>query len=146
MAAGLFAAGAAKAGPWLAKLMASPHFWNYLLTGAFVGQTALGQYGEYKGRGLTREQIRIQKLLGTSEAKATKRATEEAREQEERYTKMLLQERGKERTEAREQQLLQSWIASQDRQAMAVMQALQGIMGSRPRYSSAAGITGLMRS
>lgn len=148
MAAVVGTAAAAKLISLLPKLYASKHFLPLLLGGAFLGQEALGQVGKARERGLTREQLQLQKLLSEAQAEATKRATKESREQAGKYMRMLTEEKGKERAQARTDMLMQYFMSSQDRQIQAVMQALQGISQARPRYQAgvpASGMVGLMR-
>uniref|UniRef100_A0A6M3J5Q6 Uncharacterized protein n=1 Tax=viral metagenome TaxID=1070528 RepID=A0A6M3J5Q6_9ZZZZ len=132
----------------LKALYASPHFLHYLLGGAFLGQTALSEYGKAGERGITKEELRIQERMGISQAKATKRLTEESREQAKEYVGELMKAKREERKESREQRLMELYMGSQDRQMALLMQALQGITQTRPKAPSAgaAGMLGLMRS
>ena len=140
----------AKAGPALRGLYQSKHFWPLLLGGGFLGQTALSETGKAGERGLTREQLQIQKLLAESQAVATRRTVEEAKAQAKEYTAALLKARKEERGQAREENLMETFMASQDRQMALIMQAMQGILQTqRPAYASGGsggGIVGLMRS
>ena len=148
MAAGAIAAGAASLIPLLSKLYKSKSFLPLLIGGTFLGQEALGQVGKARERGLTREQLQLQRLLGEAQAEATERATKESKAQADKYVKMLTQEKGKERAQAREQRLMEYFISSQDRQMALLMRALQGISQSRPQYRAgrpAAGMVELMR-
>lgn len=96
-------------------------------------------------RSLTREQIRLQQLLGENKLKAAKRATEESRSRADEYIKALMEAQKESRKESREELLLRSFMQGQDRQAMMLMQAIQGLSQPRPRYSSGSGMLGLMR-
>lgn len=141
----------AKAPAALKALYASKHFWPLLIGGGFLGQTALGEVGKAGERGLSREQIRMQRLMAESQAIATRRATEESRERAKEYTKTLLKAKKEERKESREARLMESFMTSQDRQVALLMQAIQGIAQQRPQYQPASaegggGMLGLMRS
>lgn len=141
-------AAAAKLGPpalAAMKTFGSKHLLTLLLGGAFLGSTGLTEYGKAGERDLSREQIRLQKLLGESQAEATKLSVKEDRKRTKEYMDALLKAQRVEKREAREAALLQSFTQSQDRQMAMVMQAMQGISQvSRP--SSAGGMVNMMRS
>jgi len=135
--------------PALRALVASKYFLPALISGGFLGQTALSEYGKAGERGLTREQIRMQELLGKSQVAATKTATEESRERAKEYTKALLTAKKEERQAGREQSLMEAFMSSQDRQVALLMQAISTLAQNRPRYQSASasgGMLGLMRA
>lgn len=122
----------------------SKHFLTALLGGGYLigkGTEAYGQAGE---RGLTREQLRLQTLLGTASAEATKRGVKESRAKTKEYMKTVTKMIREERREARDIAAMQSFQQSQDRQIALVIQAVQA-MGQRQPGSSGAGILGLMR-
>lgn len=132
----------------LKALMASKYFWHLLIGGGLLGKETLTQLGKAGERGIAREQIALQQFLGEGQIGATKRATEESRKRAKEYTEMLLKTRREEKGEAREQDLMQMFLASQDRRMAMLMQAIQGLSQTRPRYSASpgGGMLGLMRS
>lgn len=155
MAIPVIAAGAAKALPFLAKLPASlkalyagKHFIPALLGAGYLGSTAVGAYGQAGERGLTREQMRLQTLMGKASAEATERTVKESRARTKEYMKTLLKAKREERKETREFAALQSFTESQNRQMALVIQAIQ-TMGQRQMGAATqapgAGMLGLMR-
>ena len=155
MAIPIIAAGAAKALPLLAKLptalkalYAGKHFIPALLGAGYLGSTAVGAYGQAGERGLTREQMRLQTLLGKASAEATKRGVKESRARTKEYIKALLKSKREEAKETRELVAMQSFTESQNRQMALVIQAIQ-TMGQRQMGATTqapgAGMLGLMR-
>ena len=132
----------------LKALMASKYFWPALISGGFLGQTALGEVGKAGERGIAREELRLQKIIGESKIAGTEKAVKESRERAKEYTKMLLGAKKEERKTARESMLMETFMASQDKQAALVMQAIQSLAQNQPRYSASpsGGMVGLMRS
>lgn len=110
-----------------------------------MGVEALGQAGE---RGLTREQMKLQTLMGKASAEATERTVKESRAKTKEYVKALLEVKKEEKKEAREFMALQSFTESQNRQMALVIQAIQ-TMGQRQMGAATqaprAGMLGLMR-
>ena len=145
IAAGIGAA--AKFGPpalAAAKAFGSKHLLSLILGGAYLGSTGLSEYGKAGERDLTREQIRLQKLLGTGQAEVAKRSVKEDRKRAKEYMDTLLKSQREEKREVREAGLLQSFTQSQDRQMAMVMQAIQGMsQSSRPTPSG--GMVNMMR-
>lgn len=152
----VMAAGAAKAAlPFLAKLpayakalYASKHFIPALLGAGYfgsIGVEAVGQAGE---RGLTREQMKLQTLMGKASAEATERTVKESRARTKEYMETLLKVKKEEKKEAREFMALQSFTESQNRQMALVIQAIQALsqrqMGAATQ-TPGAGMVGLMR-
>jgi hypothetical protein len=132
----------------LKAIYGSKHLLSMLLAGGILGGTALSEYGKAGERGLTREQIALQKILAESRAAAAERGTKEARKRTEKYMERLLKMRTAEKREARESEMLESFTRSQDRQMALVLQALQG-MTQRPTGAPRApggGMMDLMRS
>ena len=109
----------------------SKHLMSILLGGTVLGGTALSEMGKAGERGLSREQIALQKMIAEAQAKAAERGTKESRRSTEKYMEQLLKLKATEKREARESEMLQSFTASQDRQMALVVQALQG-MTQRP--------------
>ena len=152
----VIAAGAAKAAlPLLAKLPAyakalygSKHFITALLGAGYLGSTAVGAYGQAGERGLTREQMRLQGLMGKASAEATKRTVKESRARTKEYISALLKAKKEDVKERREFAALQSFTQSQDRQMALVIQAMQALsqrqMGATTQ-APGAGMVGLMR-
>jgi hypothetical protein len=132
------------------KAFGAKHLLSLLMGGAFLGSTALGEYGKAGERGLAREQIELQKLLGVAKAETSKRMTKESRAATEKYTKSLLKAKRDERRQARELALMESFSRSQDRQMALILQAVQGIAsqptGAPSRTAGGSGMLGLMRS
>ena len=123
------------------------HFLEMLIGGTYAGSTVLGEWGAAGERGISREQIALQKLLGTQQAAATKRSVTEDRKRAKEYMNKLLEMRVAEKKEAREATMLQSFTQSQDRQMALVLQAMQGIaQTSRPSSRGGGGMVNLMRS
>ena len=149
------AAGAAKALPLLAKLptalkalYAGKHFIPALLGAGYIGSMGVQAYGQAGERGLTREQMRLQTLLGKASAEATKRGVKESRARTKEYIKALLKSKREEAKETREMAAMQSFTESQNRQMALVIQAIQ-TMGQRQMGAATqapgAGMVGLMR-
>ena len=152
----VMAAGAAKVAlPLLAKLPAyakalygSKHFLTALIGAGYLGSTAVGAYGQAGERGLTREQMRLQGLMGKASAEATKRGVKESRAKTKEYIKALLKAKKEDVEERREFAALQSFTQSQDRQMALVIQAIQSLsrrpMGAATQ-APGAGMVGLMK-
>ena len=120
---------------------ASKHALGLGITGAYVGHTALGEYGKGAERELTREQLQLQTMMAGASAEATKRATLESKKKTKEYTKSLLAARREERTHELDESLIQSFMQSQDRQMMMALQAIQ--TQAAPRTG---GMSGVLRS
>jgi len=129
----------------LKALYASKHFWPGAVGGAFLGSTALGEMGKAGERGLSREQIALQKLMSEAQVGAAKKVTEASQKRTEKYMDELMKARKEEKKEAREAVLMQTFSQSQDRQMALVMQAVQA-MSQRPSVAgSSSGMLGVMR-
>ena len=141
-----FAAGAAaaKIPAALKAFYGSKHFLTALLGAGYLGGTAVGAIGQAGERGLTREQLKLQTLMGKASAEATKRGVKESRAKTKEYITALLKTRREEAKETRDIAAMQSFTQSQDRQMALVLQAIQGL-GQRQPGASGAGILGLMR-
>lgn len=155
------ALGAAKAAAYLATLLplllkggkpaaklgkaayGSKHFWPVAIGGTLLGSEVLGQAGKAGERGLAREEIALQKLMGEAAAEAAKRGTKESRENTDKYLKELVKAQQAEAARVREDSLMQAFLDSQNRQMAMTMQVLQGVTA---RPSSGAGSMGLLRS
>ena len=135
--------------PKYAKMLyKSKHFLTALLGAGYLGSTAIGAYGQAGERGLTREQMKLQALLGTASAEATKRGVKESRARTKEYIDALLKAKKEEAKEARETAALQSFTQSQDRQMALVIQAMQAMSQRQMGASTQAtggGMLGLMR-
>lgn len=129
-------------------LYGSKHFITALLGAGYLGSTAVGAYGQAGERGLTREQMRLQTLMGKASAEATERSVKESRARTKEYMKTLLKVKKEEKKEAREFAALQSFTESQNRQMALVLQAMQALsrrpMGAATQ-ASGAGMVGLMK-
>ncbi len=119
-----------------------------LIGGGFIGSEILGQLGQAGERGLTREQLALQTTLAKSSAEVAKRGTKESKAETEKYIQALLKAKREEAKQERETMLMQSFMASQDRQAAMLLQALQGLTALSPQtgVSPSAGMTALLRS
>ncbi len=113
--------GALAAGSLLSKLPSalkgiynSKHFLSLLLGGGFLGSTALSEAGKAGERGLSREQIALQKMMADAQAKASERGTKEARRNTEKYMAQLLKIRTSEKREARESEMRSRHILIQN--------------------------------
>lgn len=148
-------AGGAVALPYLMKLLKlgkkygsmagkSKHFLPGLGYGFLGGSMLLGAAGQRGERGLSREQLKVQELMGRASAEATKMSVKESRAKTKEYMKALLKAKKEERREARDIEALQSFQASQDRQMALVLQAVQAV-GQRQPGVGGAGMLGLMR-
>jgi len=136
--------GALKIPAVLKTLFASKYFLHVLLGGGYLlgkGMEAGGQMGE---RGLSREQMRMQTLLGKTSAEATKMSVKESRARTKEYMTMLTKAKREERGEARDVAAMQSFQQSQDRQMALVLQAVQAV-GQRQPGQGGAGMLGMMR-
>lgn len=144
------AAGKATGAVWplLKAFYASKHFLPALLGAGYLGSTAVGAYGQAGERGLTREQMGLQTLMGKASMKATERAVKESRARTKEYMKTLLKTKKEERKEAREFAALESFTQSQNRQMALIIQAIQALsqrqMGAATQ-APGAGMVGLMR-
>jgi len=136
----------------LKALYASKHFWPAAIGGTFLGSEALGQMGKAGDRGVSREEIQLQKLLAEASAEATKTSVKESRAQTTKYMEELAKNKRAEAKEAREAALMQSYVGSQNRQMAMVLQAMQGVAQSVPNTgaqpsrvgSGMAGMVGMM--
>lgn len=150
------AAGAARVAlPILAKLPAyakalygSKHFLTALLGGGYLVGKGAEVYGQAGERGLAREQMGLQAVMGKASAEATKRGVKESRTRTKEYIKALLKAKKEDVKERREFAALQSFTQSQDRQMALVIQAIQ-TMSQRQMGASTqapgAGMVGLMK-
>ncbi len=142
------AAAATKIPAALKALYGSKHLLTALIGAGYLGGKAV-EIGEGFGeRGLSREQMRLQALLGKTSAEATKRGVKESRARTKEYMDALLKAKREEAKETRELAAMQSFTQSQDRQMALVMQAMQALsqkqMGSSTQ-APGAGMLGLMR-
>jgi len=135
--------------PKYAKMLyQSKHFIPALLGAGYLGSTAVGAYGQAGERGLTREQMRLQGIMGKASAEATERGVKESRARTKEYITALLKAKKEEAKETRELAALQSFTESQNRQMALVIQAVQAMsqrqMGAATQ-SPGAGMLGLVR-
>ena len=148
LAAGKVAGAALKLPAALKALYGSKHFLSILLGAGYLGGKGMEAGGQWGERGLTREQMKLQTLMGKVSAEATKRGVIESRAKSKEYIKALLKAKKEEAKETREMMAMQSFQQSQDRQMALVIQAVQS-MGQRQMGAatggSGAGMTGLMR-
>jgi len=153
------AGGAATAGkfllPYLKNILGigkaaykSKYLLHGLGYGALGGSMLLGAAGQAGERGLTREQMRLQTLLGKASAEATERTVKESRARTKEYIKALMKAKKEEAKETREMAAMQSFTESQNRQMALVIQAVQVLsqrqMGAATQ-APGAGMVGLMR-
>jgi len=124
-----------------ASTYASKHALGIGIGGAYLGHTAMGEYGKGAERELTREQLQLQTMMAKASAEATKQATLESKKKTKEYTASLLAARREERTKELDETLIQSFMQSQDRQMMMALQAIQG--QAAPRTG---GMSGVLRS
>lgn len=130
------------------QLYKSKHFLTALLGAGYFGSMGVEAIGQAGERGLSREQLRLQALMGKASATAAERGVKESRARTKEYTKALLKIRSEEKKEAREMAALQSFTQSQDRQMALVMQAIQALSRREMGASTGgpgAGMVGLMR-
>ena len=161
MAAGAAIAAGAALLPYLKYLpkaakaiYSSKSFLPALAGTAFLGGDILREFGAAGERGLTREQLALQKLVAEAGQEASKRSLKESREQTKAYMKELAKAKREEAKEAREAALMQSFITSQDRQLAIALQAMQGIAQTSPTLGTAlsqprmgrTGMVNMMRS
>lgn len=122
---------------------ASKSFLPWALGGAYVGEKAIG-IGEGIGeRGLTREQLALQKLLAESGIAASKKETVRAEKKSKEYMDMILKVKEEERRDTREAAMLEMFQQNQNRQMAMIMQATQAL-SQRPTISGG-GMLGVMR-
>lgn len=128
----------------------SKHLMSILLGGTVLGGTALSEMGKAGERGLSREQIALQKMIAEAQAKAAERGTKESRKSTQKYMDQLMKMRASEKREARESEMMESFTRSQDRQMSLVVQALQGMTqrptGAPKQPGGGGGMMDLMRS
>lgn len=128
--------------PKYAKMLyKSKHFIPALLGAGYFGSMGLEAAGQAGERGLTREQMRLQTLLGKASAEATEMMVKESRAKTKEYIKTLMKSKREEAREIRDIEAMRSFTASQDRQMALVLQTVQAIGQRRP----GAGMLGLMR-
>ena len=148
MVAPAIAAAATKIPAAFKALYGSKHFLTALLGAGYLGSTAVGAIGQAGERGLTREQLKLQTLMGKASAEATKRGVKESRARTKEYIKALLTAKKEDVKERREFAALQSFTQSQDRQMALVIQAIQAMsqrqMGAATQ-APGGGMLGLMR-
>lgn len=148
LAAGKVAGAALKIPAALKALYGSKHFLTALLGAGYFGSVGLGAIGQAGERGLTREQMRLQTLLGKASAEATERTVKESRAKTKEYIKALMKSKKEEAKETRELMAMQSFTESQNRQMAMVIQAMQ-VMGQRQMGAATqapgAGMLGLMK-
>jgi len=134
----------------LKALYASKHFWPAAIGGTFLGSEALKQAGAAGERKLSREEIALQKLVSEAAAEATKRTVKESRERTTEYVKEITKARKEEAKQERERLMMESFMASQDRQMALLLQAMQAISqrpaGASTAVPSGSGMLGMMRS
>ena len=135
--------------PKYAKMLyQSKNFIPALLGAGYLGSTAVSAYGQAGERGLSREQMKLQALMGKASAEVSEKTVKESRARTKEYIKALLAAKKEEAKENRELMALQSFTQSQDRQMALVMQAMQA-MGQRQMGASTqapgGGMLGLMR-
>ena len=128
----------------LKAFYASKHFIPALFGAGYLGSMGLGAVGQAGERGLTREQMKLQTLLGKVSAEATKRSVKESRARAKEYMATLMKAKREERGEARDIMAMQSFQQSQDRQMALVIQAIQAIGQQQPGRGGA-GMLGMMR-
>ena len=134
---------ATKLPKYLKKFYNSKHFLTTLLGGGYLvgkGTEAFGQAGE---RGLSREQIELQKLIQQASMGATKMSIKESRANTKKYMDMLIKAKAVEAREARDIESMRSFTQSQDRQMALVLQAVQAIGQRQP--GAGGGMLGTMR-
>ena len=148
MVASALAAAATKIPAALKAFYGSKHFLTALLGAGYLGSTAVGAVGQAGERGLAREQIGLQSVMGKASAEATKRTVKESRARTKEYIAALLKAKKEERKETREMAAMQSFTESQNRQIALVLQAVQALsqrqMGASTQ-SPGAGMVGLMQ-
>ncbi len=144
LAAGKIIGGAKGLGGLLKAFYGSKHFLTALIGAGYLGSTAVGAYGQAGERGLTREQMRLQGIMGKASAEATKRGVKESRANTKKYIAALLKAQREERRETRDIESMRSFTASQDRQMALVLQAVQAI-GQKQPGTGGGGMLGLMR-
>jgi len=148
MVAPAIAAVATKIPAALKALYASKHFIPALLGAGYLGSMGIEAVGQAGERGLTREQMRLQTLMGKVSAEATERTVKESRARTKEYISALLKAKKEEAKETRELATLQSFTESQNRQMALVIQAIQALsqrqMGAATQ-APGAGMLGLMR-
>lgn len=142
--AGLAGGAALKIPAALKTLFASKHFLAMLLGGGYLVGKGAEVYGQAGERGLTREQMRLQGLMGRTSAEATKRGVKESRARTKEYMDMLMKAKREEAGEMRDIAAMQSFQQSQDRQMALVIQAIQAV-GQRQPGGGSAGMLGVLR-
>lgn len=111
-----------------------------------VGSAGASIYKQRDASKTARAQIASNEALARIQAEATKRMTEESKAKAKEYMQALLKMKKDERAESQKQELMRSFMGSQDRQAAMLMSAMQGISSAQappPNYGG--GMVGLMR-
>lgn len=128
------------------KFYKSKAFWPTVTTGGILGATGISELGRKGERKLTKEQMELQRLLGESSAEVTKKMSLESKENTEKYIKELLKAKEAEDKQAREDAMMQAFMASQDRQIGMAMQAIQGMSARPTNVPRSGGMLATMRS
>ena len=127
----------------------SKYLIHALLTGGFLAQTGLGEYGKSGERKLAKAQLEMQADITGKSAEAGKLATKESRKRSKEYTELLLKEKREDRREARKIASMQAFTQSQNQQMALLMQAIQAIAtepgGSNVDTPTGGGMLGVMR-
>lgn len=126
----------------------SKHFIPGLIGAGYLGSEALEAGAKAGERKLTKEELRLQRLMTKASAAATERSVKESQAKTKEYINALLKAKKEERKEARELQALESFTQSQDRQMALVFQAMQALSNKQMGASTTpagGGMLGLMR-
>jgi len=120
---------------------------KYLIPAGFFAHMGVREYGKAGERKLTKAQIDLQEKVAKASAEATKRLVEESRKgkrEEKRELLSFVREQGKRETE---NQMMQSFVDSQNRQMAMLMQAFQAV-AARPTGAptGGAGMLDLVRT
>jgi hypothetical protein len=132
----------------LKAFYASKNFLPALLGAGYLGSTAVGAIGQAGERGLSREQMKLQALMGKASAEVTERTVKESRARTKEYITALLKAKKEEAKETRELAAMQSFTESQNRQMALVLQAVQALSQRQMGASTqgpGVGMVGLMR-
>ena len=124
--------------------------WKTLLGAGYAGSLVLGQADKSGERGLTREQMAIQKIMMDAQKKAESIQLKESRTNTRDMMKQIKDLRNEERTQGRDDMLLQAMLGQQEQKMQRMMGNVSDLSqisaGTRPPYRGSQSFLGLLRS
>ena len=128
----------------------TPHMWKILIGAGFIVPSVVGQIDKSGERNLTREQMAASLKVGGGQKEVDARRLKESRANTQDYLNQIKDLRRKETAGRRDDELLQAYLGSQERQAQNMMQTILGLSqvssANSPRYQGPNSFLGLLRS